>query len=218
MKKSFLICFLFLFLSVAGVVNVSCQDRNFSIVDKCLERRTQFESMSYDMELEYKIFSREDTLKQLAKVELVRIQDDSLFGGLCSIDLDSIWFGYNGTNIMRGVPQTGTIEMANAVQNPSHYIKSTWVDNFIDYGFLRPNHSLQDYLHDQTSESRFLDTLIGEWPCLGIFFKLPDQEGIYDQTIFLAIDTIEYYFRCKMYSAYFQGNQQYTSWKYHQIQ
>lgn len=218
MKMAFVMWFLFLTLSVAGSLKASCQDRNFSIIDKCLERRNSYQSMAYDMELEHKFFSREDTLKQVARVELVRIQDDSLFGGLCSIDMDSIWFGYDGTSIMKGVPQTGTIEMANAAHNPNHYIKSTWVDNFIDYGFLKPNYTLKDYLHDQTSEVRFSDTLIGDWPCLGIFFKLPDQDGIYDQTIFLAIDTIEYYFRCKKYSAYFQGNQQYTSWKYHQIQ
>jgi thiol-disulfide isomerase/thioredoxin len=218
MEKYFGMLFLFLALYMGGAVIASSQDRNFSMVDKCLEKRKHFQSMSYVMELEHKFFSNEDTLKQIANVELVRKQDDSLFGGVCCIDLDSIWFGYDGTNLIKALPQMGTIEMANAEQNQGLYIKSTWIDNFMDYGFLKLSNSLKEYLQDETAEVRFLDTLIGEWPCLGIYFKLPDQDGIYDQTIFIGIDTIEYYFRSKMYSAYFQENQQYTIWNYRQVQ
>ena len=218
MKRLINMLFLFHTLYMSGVVTVSCQDRNFSIVDKCLEKRKHFQSMTYEMELEHKFFSNEDTLKQVAKVELVRIPEDSIFGGLCSIDLDSIWFGYDGTNLLQALPQTGTIEMVNAEQYPTHFIKGTWIDKFMDYGFLILSNSLKEYLLDEAAEVRFRDTLIGEWPCLGIYFKLPDQDGIYDQTIFIAIDTIENYYRCRKYSAFFQENQQYTIWTYRKVQ
>ena len=211
-------CFLFPVLHLISGINAFGQDRYFGIVDKCLDKRTHFESVFYDMELEHKYFSEEDTLRQVAKVELVRIPDDTLFGGLCRIDMDSIWFGYDGTSIIKGLPQIGTIEMANAEQNPGLYIQSTWIDNFMDYGFLKLSYGLKDYLLDESSQARFLDTLIGEWPCLGIYFKLPDQNEIYDQTFFIAIDTIEYYIRSRMYSAYFQENHQYTIWNYRQVQ
>lgn len=200
-----------------GMTPMMGQNRSIIIVDKCLERRSNYESLEYTMELKAKSFSMDDTLVQLANIELIRNSKDSLFGGTLIIDMDSIWYGYDGQHILKASPQESNLIFVNAAQHPDYYIKGNVVDNFVDYGFLKLSQGLKNYLQEPDILVTFSDTMIGQWPCLGIFFKLPDQESIMNQTFFIAIDTIEYLFRNKMYSAYFQGSQQYTNWDYRQV-
>jgi thiol-disulfide isomerase/thioredoxin len=174
--------------------------------------------MSYTLAINHKAFADNDTFNHVAQIELVRDLSDSLFGGICTIDMDSIWYGYDGHHILRASPGEGTLLVVDATEHPMFYIKGSLVDNFVDYGFLKLSQGLKNYLQEPDISVTFSDTMIGHWPCLGILFKLPDQEDITDQTFFIAIDTIEYHFRNKVYSAYFQGNQQYTNWDYKQVQ
>lgn len=201
-----------------GITPLLGQNRNMAIVDKCLAKRSNFESLAYTMELKHKSFSMDDTIVQLGHIELVRNINDSLFGGTCTIDLDSIWYGYDGQHILKASTQDGTLILVDAAQHPYFYIKGNLVDNFVDYGYLKLSNGLKNYLQEPDINVAFSDTMIRQWPCLGIFFELPDQEDITKQTFFIAIDTIEYLFRNKMYSAYFQGNQQYTNWDYRESQ
>jgi len=218
MKRGNKIILLATIIFLPCIPSLTSQARVMAIVDKCLERRSQFESLKYTLELKSKAFAMEDTLVQLANVELVRSNNDSLFGGTCIVDMDSIWYGYDGQHLFKASPEESTLVLVDADKHPEFYIKGSWLNDFIDYGFLKLSQGLKNYLQEPDSKATFSDTMIGQWPCLGIFFQLPDQEGITNQTFFMAIDTIEYLFRNKMYSAYFQGNQQYTHWDYRQVQ
>ena len=218
MKSERIIAPVAIIFFLSGMTPLMGQDRNVTIVDKCLEKRSHFESLDYTMEFKHKAFSEDDTLELLANIALVRSKNDSLFGGTCFIDLDSIWYGYDGQHILKASPQEGNLIIVDAAQHPGFYIKGNVVDNFVDYGFLKLSQGLKNYLQEPDIIVTFSDTMIRQWPCLGIFFELPDQGDITNQTFFIAIDTIEYLFRNKMYSAYFQGNQQYTNWDYRQVQ
>lgn len=218
MKTSAKFCLLLQLFFIIGESTITSQDKNLIIVDKCIDKRAQFESIRYTMELHHKSFSRDDTMYREATVDLVRNESDTLFGGYCAIVFDSFWYGYDGKNLYEVYPLEGTIEMVDVATEPSFYIQGTWVNNFVDYGFLKLSRGILDYFQDELIEVHSSDTIIHDWPCIGISFLLPDEEGIYDQTYFIAIDTIEYILRSKMYSAYFQGNLQYTNWDYKQVQ
>lgn len=194
------------------------QDRYNAILDKFIEKRNGFESMSYRMELKLKTFSDEDTQSFSANVGLVRIPTDTIYGGIFSIQVrDSLWYGYNGIQAMRVVFQDSTIAISDSANTPYAFVKSTWADNFLDYGFLKKGQGPKLFLSNPNIKSSFVDTMFGEWPCLGIFFKLPDEEGIQNQTVFMAIDTLEYMVRNRMYSAFFQENEQYTNWLFKNV-
>lgn len=189
-----------------------------TIVDAFIKNRAQPNSIFYTMELRHKSFSMEDTVLRVAKVELRRDPLDSLFGGLLSIDvMDTLWFGYDGQNIYRASMDDSTLTTGEAIKHPGLYIKSTWVDNFIDYGFLKNSPGPRSLIEDQTIDKVYSDTIIEGRPCLGILFKLPDEEGFTDQRLFAAIDTADYMVRSRMYSVHFQENEQYTNWLYKNV-
>lgn len=212
-KKSICIFFQMIF-----VLSGFAQNGYNAVLDKFIEKRNSFESMSYVMELKLKGFSDEDTQSYSANVELVRIPTDTLYGGNFSIQVrDSLWYGYNGIQVMRLVFQDSTIATSDSTNTPYAFVKSTWADNFLDYGFLKKGQGPKMFLRNPDIKSSFVDTMIGEWPCLGIFFKLPDEEVIQNQTVFMAIDTLEYMVRNRMYSAFFQEDEQYTNWQFQNV-
>lgn len=209
------IIFLSLFL---GRQIITAQDRHAIILENFLERRSQFSSLSYDIVVKNKLFSKEDTFTREAYVKLIRSSSDSLFGGFFSIDVkDTLWFGYNGKSVMRAAMHDSLLTIVDACKYPGFYVKSTWVDNFIDYGFLRNSQGPRIYIDDPSIEKVYSDTIVEGWPCLGFLFKLPDDEDFSNIRFFVAIDTIDFMVRSRVYSVSFQENEQYTSWHYNQI-
>lgn len=210
---------LFILLCQASLcLPLMAQDRHSVILEKFIEKRNGYTSMAYDIELKLKGFSDEDTQVYVAKVELVRMLDDSLYGGNFSIQVeDSLWYGYNGNIVMRAVLEDSTIAVADIASSPGAFVKSTWADNFLDYGFLKRGEGPKLFLRNPEIKSTFIDTMFGDWPCLGIFFDLPDEDIITNQVIFMAIDTLEYVVRNRMYSAFFQDNEQYTNWLFNNV-
>ncbi|MBL0009406.1 MAG: hypothetical protein IPP25_20090 [Saprospiraceae bacterium] len=113
-----------IFLQIIFVLSGYAQTRYNVILDKFIEKRNGFESMSYVMELKLKGFSDEDTQSYSAKVELVRILPDTLFGGHFSIQVgDSLWYGYNGSQVMRAVLQDSTLTIADIADKPYAFVK-----------------------------------------------------------------------------------------------
>ncbi len=215
MKTLAQLCFISLILQIIFQAQIHSQDRQLAIIDKFVNQRNGFSSSSYIIDLKHKAFSDEDTLSYVAKVDLIRNAKDFLYGGLFSIDIpDTLWYGYDGHNVMQGTMHDSILTTGNAVTHPGLFVKSTWVDNFIDYGFLKMTPGPKAFINDSTIEKEFSDTTIAGWPCLGLLFRLPDEEGFINQRFFVAIDTVEYMVRNRMYTVSFQGNEQYTNWLY----
>lgn len=215
MKTLAQICIFSLILQFIFQAQIQSQDRQLSIIEKFVYQRNSFSSSSYLIDLKHKSFSDEDTLSYVAHVDLIRNSKDLLYGGLFSIEiLDTLWYGYDGHNIMQGSMHDSVLTTGNASTNPGLFVKSTWVDNFIDYGFLKMTPGPMAFINDSSIEKEFSDTTIAGWPCLGILFRLPDEEGFTRQRFFVAIDTIEFMVRNRMYSVSYQDNDQYTNWLY----
>lgn len=196
----------------------TAQDRELTILQKFVDKRKHFESVSYGMELKLKSFSMEDTSVYHAKVNMIRNPFDTLYEALFTVTIeDTLWYGYDGQKIMRGELESSTLIIGDPVRYLGLFVKSTWVDNFLDYGFLKKGQGPVAYLQNPDIDVTFIDTMIGEWPCLGVNFKMPDEGDIYNRNIFMAIDTVEFVARSRMYSAFFQGNEQYTNWLFEDV-
>ncbi len=205
------------FTCLCSFTFLSSQGNVLELVEKSVNKRSQYESMSYTLDLQFKMFHMEDTLTQTGQVELKRNLNDTIYGGLFIIKLDTLWYAYDGNQIVEAVLPDSSITIGDAHQHPGLWIKSTWLDNFMDYGFLKMTAGPKVFLNDDSITKEFSDTVIAGWPCQGILFKLPDHEDFSDQRFFVAIDTLEYMVRSRMHSVFYQGNEQYTNWLYTQI-
>lgn len=204
------ICFYF-YLLTSGFSQSDPGD----LLEKWLDKRDNHTSYSFNVDLEVKWFSKDDTHQYNADVAFVRVTEDSLFGGSIYIELDSIIYGYDGTYLMEVKKDSNTAETALAIDHPGLWIASTWVNDFVETGFLTKNQGFRTLLSNPGMRTVTADTMLGEWPCIAYHIYLPDEQGFYGQKVFVAIDTIEYMMRRRIISVWFQENQQLQSWTFH---
>jgi thiol-disulfide isomerase/thioredoxin len=187
------------------------------IVDQVIEKRLAFESVTYDINFKMKRFSYPDTLDYLAKVELVRKPEDTLFHGLVLIDLDTIWYGYDGEKIFSRNLNTNEVVYDNALTSPGLFIKSNIRNNLVDEGFLKISRGLKEAISNPEYYPSFMDTTVNGRNCFGLYFSTPDEGDFTDYNYFAAIDPDSSFIRKIVYSVYYQGNEQYQEWNYSNV-
>lgn len=202
-------------LNVGVTFQICGQSKSDYTLNYYLDKRDSYSAYNFNVEFELKWFNREDTFRYNAFVELVRIEDDSLFGGLIYIELDSLIFAYDRQQLIRVDKLNSSAETGNPIVHPKLWIASTWVNDFVEYGFLKRNQGFRTVLENPDIRTVVTDTMIGEWPCKGFYFHMPDEGDFTDQFAFVAIDTINYMLRRRVTSIWFQENQQYQSWTFH---
>jgi thiol-disulfide isomerase/thioredoxin len=162
----------------------------------------------------YKSFSMEDTLLTKAMIEMVSNPNDTIFGGFVFIETEEKAYAYTGEASFFGDKASSTLTINDIKDNPGGSVKHDWVDNFVESSFLTKNQSGRTAVTNPEFRPAVSDTMIGQWPCLGVLLTLPDQEGVTDFKVFVAYDTIDYMLRHRSISLVFQENEQYQSWDY----
>lgn len=204
------------FCLVTGTISsLSGQPMPQFVLDKCVDQRDSHLAYTAQVDLELKWFNAEDTLRSHAEIEMVRTSDDSLFGAKIYIELDTVVYGYDGKRLIHVNKNNSTLETGDPVSNPGLWIASTWVNNFVEYGFIGRNQWYRTVLSNPDIKTTTIDTMIDQWPCIGFYFRMPDEGEFTNQYAFVAIDTIEFLVRKRLTSVWFQENQQYQSWTYH---
>jgi thiol-disulfide isomerase/thioredoxin len=184
------------------------------IINKLIDKRASYESLSYDIKFRNKAFSKDDTINYNAKVELIRVPEDTLFHGHVFMDMDTAWYGYDGEKIFSRNIETNEVIYDNAATSPGLFILSNIRNNLVDDGFLKMNTGLRQVISDPQYNCHFTDDFIDGVHCLGLSFRAPDDAEFTNHVYFVAIDTAEYYIKKKTYSVYYQGNEQYQEWNY----
>ena len=214
MRQSLLSTIKVFYLVTGTNPSLSSQPMPQYILDKCVDQRDNHVAYTAEVDLELKWFNAEDTLRSHADIEMVRSSDDSLFGAKIYIELDTVAYGYDGKKLIHVNKQNSTLEIADPVSHPGLWIASTWVNNFVEYGFIGSNQWYRTVLSNPDIKTTAIDTMIGQWPCVGFYFRMPDEGEFINQYAFVAIDTIEFLVRKRLTSVWFQDNQQYQSWTY----
>lgn len=213
LKKTVFLILLFCFIG-----NVIGQESHLRLLDKFFRNRNQHTSLSYDVEYKMKTFAMEDTLSYSARVELVKNEADTIFGGNLVLDLNSLWLGYNGEDVIKAFVDSSRLILADPHRYPGIYIQSTFYNDLIDYGFLKSNTGMLQYFQDTIYQVTVKDSILNGRPCLVLMILLPDHDIIYNQSIFVALDTNELFIVNRKYSAYFQGNEQYSEWTFSNLE
>ena len=187
------------------------------IVDQVINKRAAHESVTYHINFKMKRFAYEDTLDYVAKVELIRKPQDTLFHGLVLIDLDTIWYGYDGEKIFERNLKTNKVIYDNAMTSPGLFIKSNIRNNLVDEGFLKISRGLKEAISNPEFYPTFVDTTLNGVNCFGLYFSTPDEGDFTDYNYFAAIDLDSSFLRKVVYSVYYQGNEQYQEWNYSNV-
>lgn len=201
-------------LSTAIYCSVVCQSNPQIYLDRFLNNRDAHNAYSSEVDYAMKWFSSDDTLRIRADVEFVRMPNDSIFGGLLYIEMDSLIFAYDGSILIRVDKKEFSAETGDPVAHPGLWIASTWVKGFVEYGFLTRNQGFRTVLASPDIRTVVSDTTIGNWPCKSFIFHIPDEGEFVNQFAFVAIDTLEWKIRKRVTSIWFQGNEQYESTTY----
>ena len=183
-------------------------------LEKLNANRMHHAAMAYDVVFRAKLFSTPAATTYKGKVEQERVPGDTLFGGYLSLDMDSLWFGYDGRQIMKAIRPESRIAYADPVEDPYYAIKGNIVQNLIDDGFLERRTILLDILDDPTIRITHQDTGVGDRTCLAIEVLLPDQGEFTGQRYFMIIDTSLGAIAHKTMSVNFQGDEQRFEWDY----
>ncbi len=215
MRHSLLFTIRMFWLITGATASLLSQPNPQVILDKCVDQREGHQAFTAEVDLELKWFASVDTLRSHADIEMVRAPNDSLFGALIYIELDSFMYGYDGHKLIYVNKYNSTVEEGDPVTHAGLWIASTWVNNFVEYGFIGRNQWFRTVLSNPEIRTTTVDTMIGQWPCVGFYFHMPDEGDFTKQYAFVAIDTIEFCVRKRLTSVWFQENQQYQSWTYH---
>lgn len=165
----------------------------------------------YQVELQLKKLSSDDTTSYSAKVKQVKLVGDTVFGGQVFIDMDSIWVAYDGMYLYSANRQTMEVERYAASKFPTIFIGGTNYNYLLRSSFLNPTYSLVDIVNDPTiSVFGIPDTMINRISCQGFQLLLPDSD-LEDRFILMLFEKGTYLPAQIVRSSFFQGNEEYMS-------
>lgn len=154
---------LFVTLLVGVLIVVSCHEEQMTplqLSNKIVKEYSQKKSLSYDINYRIKFFSETiDTHKVSAKIDLIRVESDTIFGGYIWIDADSISRYYNTKafyliehkeNKITKFPKNKTSALTSNVINEAHRIY------FLDP--IRLNNGINDTTNSITITEDELDS------------------------------------------------------------
>ena len=211
---TFLICYGLLCIPT----EVLCQEVDMSAYQYFLENISTHTSLEYDVTFKRKRFSSSDTLTLDAHVHQVR-QHDSLFGGHVLIELDTMWAGYNGENILVGYPEFSELIYIDPVKRPNAFIRSTELNELMVGRFFEPGDFIHSVLADSSFGVSFVDTLIESVPCLGVRIKIPEfRKDFKNEVLFLTFNKQTGFYHRNVHNVEYQENNQYQEWNFSNMQ
>lgn len=196
---------------IIAFLNFNCSEKKISpveLTDKIAKAYQTHPSLSYDIDYRIKFFSSiEDTTKISAKVDLVRVPEDSIFGGYVWINSDSIERYYD-TDFLYYIDHKEKL-ITRYSKEKSHIIQSNTVGATIKTYFLNPQNLIND-IADTTNTVELIDEMSDEKWTLKCLF--PDDEYIENSWKNIWINKVDYSIHRMNFSADMQGENQYNQW------
>lgn len=199
-----------IFISLCIIcVSQTCISQNMmKILDKYISSKLQYNTLEYQVDYNYKPYGSDLPLSCKANVIQKKLAGDTIFGGYISIEMDSFWYGYDGTSVYRGQKKEDILEVADPHLFPGILIQNTWINNVIDYAFLRSYAGLKEDVFQHKEYIIAKDTLLNGEHCISILYNLPDHEAFTNNTIQFIISKNDYFMRKRILISNFQENQQ----------
>ncbi len=181
------------------------------LAKKILETYESHSSISYDIKYKIKYFSGvDDTTKVNARIDLIRIPEDSIFGGhvwISSTDSVERYYDTEYTYFISH-PQKS---ITRYPKDKPYSIKGNSASETIRVYFLKPSRLVRG-TEDSTNIIELTDTLLNELPTWHWRYVFPDGEEMANQRKTIWIDQQDFSVPKMTYTVDFQGENQYNEW------
>ncbi len=175
------------------------------------------ESLEYDVLFKRKRFADQDTSSFRAHVVLIKDNIDSLFGGQVLIDMDSIWFGYDGKWIMAGDRKNSELTYGDPQLTPKVFIKSTYINELIVGRFFQPT----DFIRSLKNISAFRISLINTSENGNKFLKanifFPKDSVFTNEKLTMTFDGRNHFYHQNVHTLEYEGQQQLEEWTFSNV-
>lgn len=202
------ILFLMLFLITFG-----CSEKEVAPIDlanSIVETYNNHSSLSYNIDYRIKYFSSvKDTNKVSARIDLIRVPEDSIFGGYVWIKSDSTERYYD-TNFLYFIDHRDQ-SITRYPKDKPYIITGNTIGEAINVYFFNPNR-LVNGATDTTNAINLVEKKIDDNQVWKLSFKFVDDEYIENSWKNIWIDKEDYSIPKINYSADMQGENQYNQW------
>lgn len=191
----------------------SCKDNDIGPMDLAnhiIEKNENQKSFSYDVDYRIKFFNQEqDTTKIFAKIDLIRQENDTIFGGYVWIKSDSIERYYDTNNTYFINHREKSIERYPK-EDPG-VITTNVVGSTIETYFLKPDR-LINAVADTSINITLLDKELNGKKHWQLSYKYEDDERYYNTWKNIWFDKEKYFVSKMNFSSNFQETNQYNQW------
>lgn len=199
------------------VVSLCCAEAQVSPLSLASDFAQKYEnqnSMSYDVNYKMKFFSENDTINLKARVHMVRIKNDSLFGGCIWIESDSVITYYNTQTIYQiNQVQKKVIKFPKSKTSP---INGTIIGNTYRSYFLNPK-GLLNGVSDTSVDATLVEELVEDTEAWKMIFKFRDAEDVTNKIKRIWISKKDTAVIKMNYNASSQGENQYNQWDFSNV-
>ncbi len=217
MKNAPLLFLVFCLWNLTNFIEVSGQGIDMSAYDDFLNNINTHTSLDFDVTLLQRRIGSSDTIKIQAHVFQVK-QQDTLFGGQLFFDLDTMWVGYNGENIILGYPKSSELIYFDPAKDPSAHIKATDLNELYVGRFFQQRDFIKAVLADSSFKVTFIDTSIENVNCLAVRVNFPYYiPDVKNEKLILSFHKKNGFYHRNIHSLTFQREVQYREWTFSNI-
>lgn len=202
----------FLFLVII-LTQFSCKEHKIVPLDlatKILNKYDKHESLTYDIDYKIKYFSQiDDTTKISARVDLIRHDKDSIFGGYVWIKSDTIEKYYDTRNTYLIDHRKKSI--IRYPKEKHFFITGNTVGEVIKMYFLKPDRLIKG-ANDSTNSISIDELQLKGKEYWKLNYEYDDDENYTDTWKNIWIDKENYFIPKMNFSSTFKGENQYNQW------
>ena len=195
---------------------MTCATQAQSVADKVIaetrDALLKHRSVAYRADLHMKFDNMTDTFSFVENVKLLRLKDDTLFGGKILFSRgDSAFTSYTGQEILQCDTKTDSCQRFSVAKRETWAIEQDLRTMIIWRDFFHPA-DLDNMLKADRQKEALPDTVVSGELCWHVRSKRPDHDGIKDAVTHLYISQHDHAVDLEIIRVVVQGDVQY-SWR-----
>ena len=169
--------------------------------------------LEYDVLYQHVQSGDPDTLEYKAHVKLMRIQEDTVFGGFIHVNLDTMWFGYNLQNIIVANKRRSEITLVDGRKHPNVIIRNSFVNDLVVGRFLKYADFLTKLMKDKAFKVVLSDTIIQNQECLAANITLPAQDSV-KHSLLISFNKENHFYCRNIHTSVSSTGSEYNAWTF----
>lgn len=204
---------LYLFLTFIYVLG-ACENKIKTPLDLAstfFETYNSKSSLSYDIDYQISHFSDlDDTIKVTAKVDLIRMPEDTIFGGYIWLEFDS-FVRYYDTEFLYLISHSNK-SITRFPKEKTYVISGNTAGDAINVYFLKPKKIVNGVKNTENKKTSLAEDTLGDKAFWKLRYEYPDEEYFTNMWKNIWFDKDKFTINKINYSVDSQGENQYNQW------